>query len=241
VLLFAVLLTGRGRLKLHRHRMRPDWHTLKRILRIGIPSGVEGTLQWGAQFIILGIINRSALGSVAGAAHALAIRVESFSFLPGFAVAIACGTMVGQSLGMRDPRRAARATWLAFAMGGGVMGAMGVVFILAPRALTSVFTTDPRVADLAAQCLLPAGFAQLGFAASLIFGGALRGAGDTMSVMRITLINVFGIRLVGVLIVGVWLKLGVSAIWIVLSAELSLRGVLIFALFLRGKWRHAQV
>ena len=240
-LLFTILLAGRGKLKLYPHRLRPHWVTLKRILRIGIPSGVEGTLSWGAQFVILNLINRGAGGSVSGAAHAVAIRVESFSFLPGFAIATACATAVGQSLGMRDPRRATRAAWLAFAVGGGVMVLWGMVFILTPRSLTSLLTTDPRVADLAAKCLVPAGFAQIGFAAAMIFGGALRGAGDTLSVMRITLASTLGLRLVAAVIVGAYLKLGVAAIWVVLCCELMIRGGLVFAHFVRGKWRHVKV
>jgi Na+-driven multidrug efflux pump len=214
---------------------------LKRILRIGLPSGIEGTLAWGAQFIVLYLINRSAQSSIAGAAHAVTIRVESFSFLLGFAISVATATTVGQSLGMKDPRRATRAAWLAYWVGGGVMTACGILFILIPRTLTFLLTSDPRVADLAAKCLVPAGFAQAGFAAAMIFGGALRGAGDTLSAMRITLASTFGVRLLGVLIVALYFKLGVAAIWVVLSGELMIRGLLIFAHFSRGKWKHVEV
>jgi putative MATE family efflux protein len=239
--LLVMLLRGRRGLRLFPHRMRPHGGTLWRILRVGLPSGVEGTLTWVAQFWILRIINTGPEGSVSGAAHAVAIRVESFSFLIGFALATATATMVGQSLGMRDPRRAARAAWMAFAAGGGFMVACGFVFVLNPRPFTGLLAADPRVADLAARCLFPVGFAQVGFAAGMIFGGALRGAGDTVSVMRITLASTFGLRLVGVLIVGAWLKMGVAAIWFVLSAELMVRGGLIVAHFLRGKWKLVEV
>jgi putative MATE family efflux protein len=220
--------------------MRPHWVTLRRILRIGVPSGVEGVLTWGAQFVILNLINRVG-GSVSGASHAVAIRVESFSFLLGFAIATATATAVGQSLGMKDPRRATRAAWLGFRIGGGVMVAFGVLFVLRPHTFTSILASDPAVADLAAKCLVPAGFAQLGFAAAMIFGGALRGAGDTMNVMRITLASTFCLRLAGVLVVGGYFKMGVAAIWVVLCAELTIRGGLIFAHFSRGKWKHVQV
>jgi putative MATE family efflux protein len=239
-LLLVVLLSGKGRLRLFPHRMRPDWSTMRRILRIGVPSGVEGVLTWGAQFVILFIINRFG-GSLSGAAHAVAIRVESFSFLPGFAIATAAATAVGQSLGMKDPKRAAHAAWLAFRMGGGFMVAFGLLFIFRPHLFTSILASDRDVADLAAKCLVPAGFAQLGFAASLIFGGSLRGAGDTMNVMCITLASTFGLRLCGVLVVGGYFKMGVAAIWVVLCCELSIRGGLIFLHFLQGKWKHVEV
>jgi putative MATE family efflux protein len=241
LLLLAVLLSGRGKLRLYPHRMRPHWATLKRVLRIGLPSGLEGTLTWAAQFVVLRIINQGAEGSVSGAAHAVTIRVESFSFLLGYAIATATATVVGQSLGARDPRRATRAAWLAFLAGGGIMTACGVAFVLWPRALTSLLTSDPRVADLAARCLVPAGFAQVGFAAGMIFGGALRGAGDTFTVMCITIGSTLSLRLVGVLIVGAWLRMGVAAIWVVLSIELMIRGAIMTAVFLRGRWKHVDV
>jgi Na+-driven multidrug efflux pump len=82
---------------------------------------------------------------------------------------------------------------------------------------------------------------RLGFASAMIFGGALRGAGDTLNVMRITLASTFGLRLLGVLIVGAYFKMGVAVIWIVLCCELTIRGGLIFAHFLRGKWKHVEV
>ena len=91
------------------------------------------------------------------------------------------------------------------------------------------------------QCLFITGFIQSGFAASLIFGGALRGAGDTFMVMCMTLISVLCIRFAGVLIVGLWLKMGLVAIWCVLASELFIRGLLIYGRFLHGGWRRIQV
>src|SRR5688572_15322573 len=59
LLTFSVLLRGRGGLKLHLHRLRPHWHTLRRILKIGLPSGLEGVLIWSANFVIVAVINQS--------------------------------------------------------------------------------------------------------------------------------------------------------------------------------------
>jgi putative MATE family efflux protein len=118
VLLVGVLLRGSHSLRLYPHRLHPHWLTLKRILRIGLPSGAGETLAWFAQFAIVLIINRIDATNVAAAAHILTVRVESLSYLAGYAVSIAAATMVGQSLGMGDPRRASRSAWLAFALGG---------------------------------------------------------------------------------------------------------------------------
>ena len=81
----------------------------------------------------------------------------------------------------------------------------------------------------------------MGFASAMIFSGALRGAGDTLKVMLINLASTFGVRLSGVLIVGLWLKLGLVAIWVVLSAELLVRGALMYLRFLSGAWKRVDV
>lgn len=241
LLQFGVLLRGRGGLKLHLHRMRPHWHTLRRILRIGLPSGLENLVAWSANFVIVAIINRMDATNVAGSAHIVTIRMESISFLIGFAFATASATMVGQSLGMGDPARARRCAYLAYAMAGGLMGLMGVLFVTMPRAFAAVLTSDPAVIDLTAQCLFITGFAQLGFAAYMVFSLSLRGAGDTLKVMLINLASVLVLRLGAVLVVTLVFGLGLAAVWVVLAAELMIRGTLMFVRFVYGGWRHVKV
>ena len=76
---------------------------------------------------------------------------------------------------------------------------------------------------------------------ALIFGGALRGAGDTFAVMCINLTTIIGIRFVGTIIIGLWLHGGLAAIWCVLASELFLRGVVTYGRFLQGGWRKIEV
>src|SRR5439155_10958905 len=131
-------------------------------------------------------------------AHNFAIRIESISYMTGFAVAVAAATMVGQSLGMRDPKRAERCAYLAYAVGGGFMTLCGILFIFLGKYPSGLLANLPEVRDLSAQCLFITGFIQCGFAAAIVFAGALRGAGDTLSVMIMTLISVLVLRLGGV-------------------------------------------
>lgn len=241
VLLFAILLSGRGRLRLYWHRLRPHWLTLKRITRIGLPSGAETLLTWVAQFLVVIVINSADPTNVMSAAHIIAIRVEALSYMIGFACATAAATLVGQSLGMDDPVRARRAAYLAYAVGAGAMTLCGILFFFFGRVFTGVMTNVPAVADLAATCLFITAFTQPGFAAAIIFAGALRGAGDTIWVMVLNLATILLVRLAGVLIVGWWLGMGLAAIWIVLAGELSIRGTFVFLRFLHGGWKHARV
>ena len=238
---FAVLMSGRGKIRLFTHRLWPHWLTLKRVMRIGVPSGMEGLLSWAAQFVILGIIFHIDPSNTLSAAHIITIRIESLSFMAGLAVATAAATVVGQSLGMKDPRRAERGAHLAFAIGGGMMSLGGIGFILFRHPLAHILSDDPKIASLSAACLLITAFSQPGFAACIIYGGALRGAGDTLAVMIINLASVLAIRLVAVAIATLVFHRGLQAVWIVLAAELTFRGILMFARFVHGGWKHVKV
>ena len=85
------------------------------------------------------------------------------------------------------------------------------------------------------------GVIQVGFAANLVFGGALRGAGDTFVVMCLNLATVFGLRFTGVMLVGLYFHLGLAAVWCVLAGELFTRGVVVYLRFLLGGWSRIEV
>jgi putative MATE family efflux protein len=241
ILQVIVLFVGRGGIRLHFHRLRPHWYDMKRILNIGLPNAGESLINWIANFSLVNIVNRTAPINVAAAAHNNAIRIESISYMTGFAFSVAVATMVGQSLGMKDPQRAKRCAYLGYLVGGGFMTLAGVFFIFFSALPARFISEDPGIRDLTAQCLHITGFCQIGFAAAIIFGGALRGAGDTWSVMFISLVSVIFLRLGGVAIVGGWLHQPLPIIWIILASDLFVRGVLIYARFLQGGWRKIEV
>lgn len=241
VIQVIVLLVGRGGIRLYWHRLRPHWHNLKRILRIGIPSGIGDALQWSANFALLVVVNQMDKTLVSSAAHNNTIKIESVSYLAGFAFATAAATMVGQSLGMKDPNRATRSAYLAYGIGGGLMTLAGIFFIAGGRYAASWLSDDPQVIALTTRCLFITGFCQAFFAAYMIFAGGLRGAGDTLTVMMLNLTSILGVRLLGGIAVGVWLHMGLAAIWIVLAIELGVRGSLIYGRFLQGGWRKVEV
>ena len=242
IIAFIVLLRPNGAVRLFLHRLAPHWITIKRLFRIGVPALVGDLLGWFANLGVIGVVNRIDPTNAMSAAHINAVRIESISFLTGIAFAIAAATMVGTSLGQRDQRRATRSAYLAYCVGGGLMTLCGILMIVLGRYPARWLSpADPHIIQLTTTCLFITGFIQCGFAANLIFGGALRGAGDTFVVMCLNLTTVVGIRFVGVIIVGVWLHQGLAAIWCVLAGELFLRGLLVYLRFVQGGWKKIQV
>jgi Na+-driven multidrug efflux pump len=242
VIQLIVMLRGNSAVRLHLHRLWPHWVTIKRLFKIGMPAMVEGLLAWLANFGVIAIINRVDPTNVMSAAHMNTIRLEGISFLSGMAFATAAATMVGTNLGRKDPLRATQSAYVAFIFGGGFMAFCGLLMItLGHYPAEWISPGDPNIIHLTTICIRITGFIQIGFAAALIFGGALRGAGDTMTAMTVSLSTVIGLRFTGVIIVGYWLKLGLPAVWCVLCGELFLRGLLMYLRFASGKWKHLSV
>lgn len=238
----VVLLRVSRAVRLHLHRLWPHAETLRRLFRIGVPAGVEGLLAWSANFGVIAIINRADATNVMSAAHINTVRIEGISYLSGMAFATAAATMVGMSLGMKDARRAVRSAYLAYAGGGAVMALCGLLMITWGRYPAAWLSpADPHLVSLTTQCLMVTGFVQPFFAATMIFAGALRGAGDTFVVMVLNLASVLGLRFTGVIVVGLWLRWGLVAIWMVLAGELIVRGTLSYLRFLQGGWQQLDV
>lgn len=239
LLMLGVLFSGRSKVRLYRHRLIPHWLTMKRMLRIGLPAGAEQTLQWIANFAIVRWINE--MGALSAAAHLNVIRIEAFSFLMGMGFAVAASTLVGQSLGMKDIARARKCGFIAFALGGGLMAVMGLLFIVLGPQLVGLITDDDEMARLAGRCMRITGCTQLAFGASMIFGASLRGAGETFSVMAINLCSIIGVRLIAVIIAIEHFDAGLEVVWIIFAVELILRGTLLFRQFKKGRWATIRI
>ncbi len=239
-----LLLRGRGGVSLHMAELRPRWPMTRRLLRVGLPALFEHGGHWGGNLVVLLIVGhlaRQGLEHYPIGSHNFAIRIEGFSFLPGFAFGIAAATLTGQYLGANDPVRARRAVWWAWVYGAGLMSVFGVLFVTAPQMLVRIVTDEPQFLQTTPRLLFYAGWSQIGFATALVLSGALRGAGDTRATMAITFFSTFGIRIPASWILAVQMNLGLRGIWIALACELALRGLLFLIWFLIGRWTRVRV
>jgi putative MATE family efflux protein len=239
LLSIAILLKGRSGLKLNPRGWRLDMDVVRRVLRVGLPTGGERMGMRLGMMVFMRVI--AGLGTVAVAAHAVALRAESFSFMPGFGFAVAGTTLVGQGLGARDPKRAERSGYLTYQMAVSFMAVMGLIFILFPRPLIGLFTDDPAVVQTAVTPLRIVGFVQPLLAAAMVYPGCLRGAGDTRFPMYVTSATIWVIRVSAAAVLGLWLGMGLTGAWLGMAADLATRGIIFFLRFRGGRWKLMKV
>jgi putative MATE family efflux protein len=212
---------------------------IERIVNIGGPSAIE-------QFIMqLGLLVFSVLAVNLGtndlAAQQIAFNISSFSFLPAFAFGVAALTLVGQSLGAKDPHRAEQVAIQALKSGTTWMMLMGVGFLIFRNFLVGIYTTDPEVLRLGEMCMIFMAFAQPFQSVSIVLGQALRGAGDTRATMVYTFVGVWLMRVGLGYFLGITLGLGLFGMWIGWYSDFAARAILVFLRFRAGKWKTLKV
>lgn len=211
----------------------------QRLIKVGLPSAGEQALFRIGMFIFeVMVIN---LGTLAYAAHKIALTAESFSFNLGFGFAVAATTMVGQYMGTQDFNNAKSAGYLNTLLGVGVMTIFGFSFMLFPSLIISMFTNDYHIMPMASSALRIVSIAQPILAMSMVFSGALRGAGDTKSVLWITSFGVFFIRLPLTYLFLYKMNMGLNGAWIAMVFDLLFRSIVGYEKFKNGKWKYIQV
>jgi putative MATE family efflux protein len=241
LVVLVMLARGRAGLWLRLRLLCPDGALLWRLLRVGVPAGVDSMSIAGSQLWFLTIVN--GLGDAASGAHGIALGWESLAYLSGAAFGTAAMALVGLNLGAGRPDRAARCGWTAYGLGCGVMSGMGVLFVVLAPWMFRLYCPQPekhQVIEQGVPVLQLVALAMPALASTQIFTAALRGAGDT----RVPLLFTWtGFLLVRIPLAYLFTRLGwgLYGAWMAMFADLLVRGGFFLARFAGGRWQRVTV
>ncbi len=232
----AVILHRRGLVSL-RGPVRRE--SVKTILDIGIPSGMQAITRPLTGLMMFGIATR--FGTEATAAFGIGLRLLQLMYIYLGGLASAGQTLVGQSLGQKKPELALkvshRVLWIAFLL---QLAVMPVLFLLAP-ALVRVFNADPGVVRYGTGYLrvLSPMLVVLGFTTA--WDSAQRGAGATRNPMVAALIANWGVKIPAALIFAGPLGFGVTGIWLGIGFSIVVEAGILAIGYYRGRWLHKEL
>jgi putative MATE family efflux protein len=235
--LFALsrLARGSGHLAVERRHVALDPALMARMVRMsgnGTFQVLVGSMSW------IGLVRIMAgFGSIAMAGYTIAIRIILFALLPAWGLGNAAATMVGQSLGAKNPERAERSVWTAARLNVAFLGSMGVLFLLFARVIVSAFTKDAGVADVATFGLrtVAAGFPL--FAFGMVLTQAFNGAGDTWTPTKINLGVFWLFEIPFAWVLAERTGVGYRAVFIAVLSAYVVLAVVSALLFKRGSWK----
>lgn len=239
VALWQLTRSARGgtavRLRVRARHFRPSREHLGAIVRLAGSATLQNAVNTVSWVFLVRVV--AVFGAVALAGYTVAIRLVIFALLPAWGLSNAAATLVGQSLGAKDPERAERAVWTTGWYNAAFLGAVGLAFVLLARPLVGTFTPDAAVAAVAARCLriVSSGFVFYAFA--LVLTAAFNGAGDTRTptVLNLAVFWAFEVPLAWILARPLgWGPDGAFAAVAISFSTLALVSAVVFR---RGRWK----
>ena len=211
---------------------KPKADVVQNAIKIGAPMGLQHLLMGGAQIVSTLIV--APLGTVAIAAHSLGITVESLCYMPGFGIAEAATTLVGQSFGAGKRKLTQSFAHMSTGLGVAVMTLMGVLMWIFASELMSLMTPVDGIIAIGAECLRIEAFAEPMFAASIVINGIFIGAGDTLRPAIMSLASMWGVRLTLAALLAT--TYGLPGVWTAMAIELTFRGIIFLVRLVQGGW-----
>jgi MATE family multidrug resistance protein len=224
---------------------RPEPALVLRLVRFGMPTGLQYSLEIGAFAVFMVIVGR--IGALELAASGIAFNLNMIVFMPMVGLSIAVSSLVGRYLGADRPEVAERAVRSSLAMSFAYMAACGLLYVLgaplllAPYAAGADPGTWPRIAEVATVLLRFVAVYSIFDTMNLIYAAGLRGAGDTVYPMALTLVLAWGSMLVPAWVGCVVLGAGEYFAWTTASLYVVLLGLLMRRRFRAGRWKSMRV
>jgi len=218
---------------------RFDFDIVKRLLKIGLPGSLQMMLRSMSGIIMMGIV--AGYGTFALAAFGIGIRIDMLVMMPGFGLAGATGTLVGQNLGALKPERAAKSAWSAVNSYLLIMTCAGVLFYIFAGDIFHLFNNNAQVIANGVGYIRILVFSYPFLAVAIVLNRALGGAGETSITMIVTAFALFGIAIPLAFVLPKALNFGVKGIWVAIVISNVVNAFIIAFIFILGKWKHKKV
>jgi putative MATE family efflux protein len=242
---FRKLMKMRAIFDLNKQTVRLDQNVAMRIIRLGVPSGITQAIFSMAGMVVQTLTN--SMGEMVIAANVIIMRVDGFAMMPNFSFGQAMSVYTGQNVGAAKYDRVGLGTRQGTIIAVSCSAVITCVLLFLNKFLFGIFTDTAELIDLAGRMMRLMAVGYLGVAITQSLGGVMRGAGDTVSPMWISIISTVFLR---VPVAYVMAHFTASEAWphghpFSLSASLLiswvLGAVMSCVVFKRGKWKKTMM
>ena len=215
---------------------------IRRILFIGIPTGMENGMFQAGKLMVLNLI--TTFGTSAVAANAIANSISGVINVPGSAMGLAIITVIGRCIGAGDTRQAVHYTKLLVGCSYLSMLIMGSALFFSADFLVTLFNLSPEAMAMASQVLNFCAIANMLFwPMAFTLPNSLRAAGDAVFTMVVSLTTMFVCRVaLSYVFACSWgLGLGLLGVWLAMFCDWIVRAVCFLWRYWRGSWKKIHV
>ena len=235
----------KGVVKIKRETLKPKKEMVMQIMRLGLPAGISQGIMSLSFVFVQSFMN--AMGPFIITCMTSVMRVDQFAMLPNMAFNTAASTFTGQNIGANKMERVKKGGQAVVLMGFVAAVVIVALLLIFGKSLISMFTDTQDVIQLGNRMLWIMSLGYIANSFMQTYGGIMRGAGDTIATMWITIISNVILR---VPLVYVWVRLSRSAKWPngnpdSIYASMAIVGtvgaIMTFLYFRTGRWKSKGV
>jgi putative MATE family efflux protein len=219
------------------YSIRPEM--MKRIINIGVPGFIEQMVMQGG-FLVLQIIIVT-LGTVPMAAYQIGININALAFFPIFGFAIANTTLVGQSLGEKDYKKAETYAYEGLKITMAVGFVIGILMVIFAKHLAGWYSKDPLVIKESVGIVCTFGLIEPLLAILNLCSATLKAAGDIKYVMVTSFVGLWTFRVITSFLLIKYFGIGLTAVMIGIFFDFSSRSFMYLVRMNKGKWKYLKV
>ena len=217
-----------------------DFNILRKVLQVGVPYGVENGLFQLGRVLVLSLV--STFGTMAIAANSVGYAIGIFSVLPGFAINLGLTAVISRCVGANDYEQARyynKKMLVVVVISHVIVNA--IIFAALPL-IVSIYGLSPQTAAMTGEMVIWHGiFAIIIWPLSFTLPSTFRGAGDSKSVMYISLAVMFTCRIALSYVIADWMGIGVFGTWIAMFVDWYVRAGIYIYRYFSNKWTEYRV
>lgn len=216
-----------------------------KVIQLGLPSGITQAILSMAMIIVQSLTN--SFGEMFIAANVIVMRVDGFAMMPNFSFGTAMTTYAGQNVGARQPERVSRGAKQGTLIAMGTSAVITGLILLFGKSLMGIFTKTPELVELSRDMMGILAVGYIAMAVTQSLSGVMRGAGDTITPMWISIVTTIFIRVpiaygISFLTRTAELPYGrQECIFISLLVSWLLGALITFFFYRHGKWKDKAV
>lgn len=217
-------------------RYRPEKETIKKILKIGIPNGLENSMFQLGKVLVLSLV--STFGTYAIAANAVCNVLASFQILPGMALSLAVTSVISRCVGAKDYEQVSYYTKKLLAISYISMFVTTIVICVAFPFIMDVYNLSPETAKVAEEIMIFHSVScVLIWTPAFTLPSILRATGDAKTCMLISIPCMWIFRIGFSYILGKYFGMGVFGVWVAMVIDWVVRVIFFVLRYCRGKWK----
>ncbi len=234
--LYILLKNPDSLIHLNKDRFRFDGKMIKKILYIGIPSGIENGIFQLGRVVVVSII--AGFGTAQIAANGVANSLDSMGCIIGQGMNLAMITVIGQCVGAGDLAQVKHYTKKLLLITYTATAVTNTLILLFLRPILGLYGLGAEATDLAyILVMIHNGMAMLLWPASFVLPNMLRACNDVRYTMTIAIFSMVTFRIGLSLVFGVSMKMGAVGVWIAMVVDWVFRVICFAGRYLRGTWR----